>query len=102
MMSALALRGLVVLVLGLLACADKGPPRQPWDQWAKPGGTEEQRAADYADCANQGKTWGIGFNVMAAQEMKESIYQECMVGRGWRLSDKPGSSDREIPPNYGH
>jgi len=39
---------------------------------------------------------------MAAQEMKESIYQECMVGRGWRLSDKPGSSDREIPPNYGH
>jgi len=60
------------------------------------------READYADCANQGKTWGIGFNVMAAQEMKESIYQECMVGRGWRLSDKPGSSDREIPPNYGH
>jgi hypothetical protein len=98
----MTLRGGVALALGLLACADKGPPRQPWDQWAKPGGTEEQRTADYAECASQGKTWGIGFNVMAAHEMNESIYRECMEARGWRPSDEPGGPDREVPLNSGH
>ena len=40
-----------------------------------------------AECASQGKTWGIGFNAMAEHEMNDSIYRECMVARGWRLSD---------------
>ena len=95
----------VVLSLGLVGCAHRpqGPPRQPWDEWARPGGTEEQRAADYADCKSQGKAWGVGgVGIIVAHNQNEDIYRACMVSRGWRMSGEPGSADREVPPNYGH
>ena len=52
---------LFLALVTLTACAhNSGPPHQPWDQWTKPEGTEQQRAADYADCVSQGKAWGFG------------------------------------------
>ena len=39
-------RSIAVLML-LFAGAHRGPPPEPWDQWAKPGRTEEQRAGDF-------------------------------------------------------
>ena len=60
------------------------------------------RAADYADCKGQGKAWDTGWGVIAANAQNQDIYQACVVGRGWRLSDEAGSPDREVLPNYGH
>ena len=91
------MRRAVLALMLLSACAHKVPPPEPWEQWAKPDGTEEQRAGDYAECKGQGQALGAG-----SVPLQEGIYRACMVARGWRLSDEPGSPDREVAPNYGH
>jgi len=40
--------------------------------------------------------------MIAEQQKNDAIYRACMVSRGWRMSDEPGSPDREVPPSYGH
>jgi len=42
--AAVALTKRIALALAfLVACAHEGPPREPWDQWVKPGGEPRKR-----------------------------------------------------------
>jgi hypothetical protein len=79
-------RRVILALMFLSACAEESAPapvRKPWDQWTRPGATEEDRQADYAQCAGT-----------ARAQHNEAALQSCMIVKGWQLSDRPGSADR--------